>query len=155
MAQEDALTLLQSEIDYQIKRYAKSRDFYRRGCLYVTVAMAMLSAITTFLIGAGQYFGGQAWIPVLALATSASVTVVTAWDGYFRHREMWVQKTAVLAQLYELRSRLKFIIAKDASSLKPEVVDEFNERYQAILNGANEAWKTVRTTQLGQAKATP
>jgi Protein of unknown function (DUF4231) len=156
MTQEDAVKYLEGQLEQKTASFSAHRNFYKRNCFYLTIITASLSAGTAFLIGASQFFDKQQqWLSLLALAASSSAAIVSAWEGFYRPREMWVNNTAVLCQLYELRSRLSFLVARDGSDLKLEVIDDFHERYQAALNGANEAWKTVRIPQPAQARGGP
>lgn len=82
MSSEDALRFLETEIETQIEGFDDSRKFYRRGLFYSTVSTASLSALTTVLIGADKALK-LGWLSVVALITSAGVTVIAAWDGFF------------------------------------------------------------------------
>lgn len=84
----------------------------------------------------------------MALVTSAGMTVASAWEGYFRNKEMWVQKTDTLNLLYALDSDIRYARTCKGESLTAEVTDAFYRRSEEILSEANKAWMGIRTTQL-------
>src|SRR6478672_7540003 len=145
MSSEDALRFLEAEIETQIEGFDNSRKFYRRGLFYSTVSTASLSALTTVLIGADKALK-LGWLSVVALLTSAGVTVVAAWDGFFRYRELWIQKTDAWMQLSKLQSNIKFAKVSKGEVLADDEVEKFYRRFEDILMGEHESWKKVRAT---------
>jgi hypothetical protein len=146
MSKSEALNVLEEDLAEQIKSFDSSRQFYRRNFYYYTLVTATLSALTTILIGVGQIFGSK-WLSVLALITSAVITVVAAWDGFLRSRELWIQKTDTWMVLENLNSNIKYAKAKFGENLSEEQVDEFYRRFDQALMGEHELWKKVRSTQ--------
>jgi uncharacterized protein DUF4231 len=146
MSKPEALNVLEEDLAEQIKSFDSSRQFYRRNFYYYTLVTATLSALTTILIGVGQIFGSK-WLSVLALITSAVITIVAAWDGFLRSRELWIQKTDTWMVLENLNSNIKYAKAKFGENLSEEQVDEFYRRFDQALMGEHELWKKVRSTQ--------
>jgi hypothetical protein len=89
--------------------------------------------MTTVLIGMSKTFADQAWLSALALVTSAGITVLSAWDGFFRHRDLWVEKTDSWMSLQNLQSNLQFAKLKTGGSFSPEQVDDFDKRFDRIV----------------------
>ena len=146
MSQAEALKVLEEELAKQIKSFDGSRQFYRRNFFYYTLVTATLSALTTILIGVGQIFGNK-WLSILALITSAGITVVAAWDGYLRSRELWIQKTDTWMALENLDSNIRYAKAKFGENLTENQVDEFYSRFDKAVMGEHDLWKKVRSTQ--------
>jgi hypothetical protein len=144
MSDTDTLNYLEKELAKQIAGFDDSRKFYRRNFYYYTLIAASLSALTTILIGTGQIYGSKL-LSVLSLITSAGITVVTAWDGFLRSRELWVQKTDTWMALQNLEANIRYAKAKGA--LSENQIDDFNQRFDNILMGEHEFWKKVRSTQ--------
>jgi hypothetical protein len=134
-------------ITQEIQGFDSSRQFYRRGFFYFTLGTAILSAMTTVLIGMSKIYSSQAWLSALALATSAGITIINAWDGFFRNKDLWVQKTDSWMSLQNLQSNLQLAKLKAGGSLSPEQVDEFYKRLEKIVMAEHELWKKVRGTQ--------
>jgi hypothetical protein len=140
-------------IDQEIQGFDSSRQFYRRGFYYFTLGTAILSAATTVLIGMGKIYPGQTWMSAVALVTSAAITIFAAWDGFFRHKDLWVQKTDTWMSLQNLQSNLQFAKLQAGGSLSAKQVDEFFKRFNTIVMAEHELWKRVRSTQVTAAKA--
>ena len=145
------LDFVQTEVKEQIKSFDRSRNYYRDGYFWVTLALASLSALTTVLIGVSQIYK-LSWLSVLALVTSAGTTIASAWEGYFKNKEMWMQKTVTLNQLYELDSDIRYEKVRSGNQVPRDKVDEFYVRYENILKAANMAWLGVRSAQEGAVK---
>jgi hypothetical protein len=137
----------------EIQGFDSSRQFYRRGYFRFTLGTATLSAMTTVLIGLSRTFAEQTWLSALALVTSAGITVLGAWDGFFRHRDLWVQKTDSWMALQSLQSNLQFAKLKTGGSLSAEQIDDFYKRFDRIVMAEHELWKKVRGTQAPTVKA--
>ena len=144
---ESAGQFVERLINQEIQGFDSSRQFYRRGFFYFTLGTAILSAMTTVLIGMSKIYSSQAWMSALALVTSAGITVISAWDGFFRHKDLWVQKTDSWMSLQNLQSNLQFAKLKAGGSLSSEQVDEFFKRFEKIVMAEHELWKSVRSTQ--------
>ena len=144
---ESAGQFVERLINQEIQGFDSSRQFYRRGFFYFTLGTAILSAMTTVLIGMSKIYSSQAWMSALALVTSAGITVISAWDGFFRHKDLWVQKTDSWMSLQNLQSNLQFAKLKAGGSLSSEQVDEFFKRFEKIVMAEHELWKRVRSTQ--------
>jgi len=148
MAEIAPIDFVQAELQKQISRFDQARNYYRNGHFWVMLAMATLSALTTLLISVGQIMQ-LTWVTLMALATSAGMTIATAWEGYFRNKEMWVQKTDTLNQLYELDMDIRYAKIRHNGPPPQEDVDRFYSRYEDILRAANKAWMGVRAAQVG------
>jgi hypothetical protein len=101
------LDVVEAEVRKQIERFDAARNYYRNGHFWVTLALATLAALITLLISVGQ-ITQVTWISICALVASAGMTVASAWEGYSRNKEMWVQKTDILNQIYELHTALRY-----------------------------------------------
>ena len=82
MTDDDALAYLRKELDSALDRSEDKQRFFRDSLLAFTIGTASLTALTTVLIGLSKFF----WSDILssiALVTSASLSVIAAWDAYF------------------------------------------------------------------------
>src|SRR5436190_23586281 len=146
MSESDSLKYLEEELGKQIEGSDSIRQFYRRQFYRYTLITASLSALTTILIGTGQVYGSKS-LSVLSLMTSAGITVVAAWDGFLRSRELWVQKTDTWMALQNLEANIRYAKAKTGGALTEGQIDDLYQRFDTILMGEHELWKKVRATQ--------
>lgn len=149
MSDKDALEFIEKELQKRIESFDERRKNYRQGNLRLTVLTATLSAVTTFCIGVGQIYNSKP-ISIIALATSAGMTVFSTWDNFYSYRRRWVQSNDALMQLYELNSNIKYKKSLKNSILSTEEINEFYNRYESILKTANESWKDDRLTSLNK-----
>ena len=144
---ESQQAFVERQIAEQLAGFDSSRRYYRRGFFYATVATATLSASTTVLIAISKIYTTATWLSVIALLTSAAITVVSAWDGFFRHRELWVQKTDAWMALQKLEAGMNYAKTKTGGVIPPEELDGFYRNFERILTAEHGSWKKVRSTQ--------
>ena len=115
---------------------------------------AILSALTTIFIGLSQYFPVNSQLPKIlsgiALVTSGSITVLSAFDGLFNHKKLWISYVSSLVQFYELQTDIKHYKASGENS--QEILDKFYIRYKEILGEVNSNWIRLRTESAGENK---
>lgn len=131
----------------QIAGFDSSRQFYRKGFFYTTVATAALSALTTVLIAVSKIFDYHSALSVTALVTSSAITVVAAWDGFLRNRELWIQKTDAWMALQRLDAAMQYAKTKTSGALAADEIDRFHKDFDRILANEHDSWKRVRSTQ--------
>ena len=89
---------LKSDLDARIEKLNVYRTRDKRKAAFVAIYTGIVSAITTVCIGIvaflpdswTHYFG------IASLITSASLTAVSAWDGIFGHKRLWVNQQSTL-----------------------------------------------------------
>lgn len=138
-----SLEFIEAELQRHIAGFDSSRKFYRKNHFGVIVATASLAALTTVLIGVGQMIDSKL-CAALALVTSAATSVATAWEGFFRNREMWIHNTEVTERLRDLQADIRFARSSGDSSISPEQVAAFYQRMSEIIRAANSGWMSVR-----------
>jgi aspartokinase len=144
MEDNNSLEFIESEIQKRIKSFDERRKFYREKTKQLTIVAASMSATTTFLIGLSQAYTSKV-ISVIALATSAGMTVLTALDNLYNYKRNWIQNNDTLMKLYELNSDIKYLKTRHGNDLTLEQIDEFYRKYQDILRSTNENWKESRS----------
>ena len=139
----ESLALLETWVQKQINSFDKRRKFYRTGAYRFTLITAGLSSITTVLIGISRIYNSTT-ISVVALVTSALITFLSAWEGFYSYRQRWIQNNDTLMKLYALDSDIQYQKARSGNQLTLENIDQFYNRYQGILQQANEKWRDDR-----------
>lgn len=143
MPEEHGIKFIEDEVKKRITSFNERRKFYRRGTFTFTILSAILSAVTTFLIGFGQIYDIKL-VSVIALGTSASMTILTAWDSFYGHRDRWIQNNDTLMKLYELYSDIQYKKAVSNCKMNMEEINAFYMRYGNVLREANLSWREKR-----------
>ncbi len=74
----------------------------------MTVAIAILTGALAVLGSIGALLSADWLSASIAIATtviSATVSVLLAWNDHFHHRELWIQRSTVLAEINSLHRR--------------------------------------------------
>ncbi len=86
--------------------FKRARRTVKRRASGVTIAASTLTGLVAVLGSISAVLATDWLSGGLAVATtlsSATVAVLLAWNDHFHHRELWIQRSAVLAQINELR----------------------------------------------------
>jgi hypothetical protein len=151
MAQKEALAYIESQLDSHIKDFDSSRRFHRRQLLRITMITSVLSSVTTILI-ASEKIAKWEGLSLMALVSSASITVIAAYDQFLQSRARWVQTTDTWMALQNLKLSIGYAKAKKGE-LDEEEVDNLNNRFAEIIKGELNLWKDVRVHPSPQPKS--
>jgi len=98
--------IVEHYLDGYEQHFKRARRTVKRRASGVTVAASILTGAVAVLGSISAVLATDWWSGGLAVATtlaSAAVTVLLAWNDHFHHRELWMQRSTVLAQINELR----------------------------------------------------
>jgi hypothetical protein len=138
-----ALEILKADIKNHIQWKSANRVDDKRKSMLVAVYVGAVSAVTTVSIGLGSLLPEyKSLFGIVSLLTSASLTVVSAWDGMFHHKKLWVSNVRTLSDLYELESDVRHAESTNCTS-QPEV-NEFYQRFKKILRENSDHWQKIR-----------
>ncbi len=137
------LQLLKDKIDKHIKNINDSRIYYRTKAFSLYISTTVLSALVTVILGLGIH-DLDAYSKGISLLLSALITVLSAYNTFFNHKELWTANNNALNKFYELRFNIEFR-EQGASPLSQTEVDDFRKNYQLILDELNATWAKSRS----------
>jgi hypothetical protein len=114
------------------------------------IAIALLSAGITVLLGIAFPGKEEGTYKNIALGLSALSAVMGTWDAFFNHRTLWIRYTIAANRMRSLLEELKYQTAKNEGGLPAEASDEMFEKYQQIVAEANHAWEDMRKQEPGE-----
>ncbi len=136
---------LKNDLATQIQRTRANRADDKRKSAFVAVYVGIVSAVTTVCIGIvsflPKHYAGV--FGIASLLTSASLTVVAAWDGIFRHKKLWINAATTLNELYELDADIRHTQGS-SNGVNQAQANLFYARYKTILRDSNERWYKIR-----------
>ncbi|MBF6548835.1 SLATT domain-containing protein [Nocardia brasiliensis] len=148
-ADADALDISVHHLTFYLAEYERSRLVVkmraRRVVVWTSVANGSIA-----VLGAAVAVFDATWIGLLSTALAGFIGVLAAWDGLYRHREMWVQRSVILGQLQSLLrgTQLRQALGEDRDTLARYAMLQLN----AILEEDLEAWTSLRRTQPASAE---
>lgn len=136
---------VKSDVAARIKWVQTSRKDDKKKSAFVAVYMGIVSAITTVCIGIVSFLPDSYSniFGIISLLTSASLTVVAAWDGIFHHKKLWINASKTLNELYELDTDIRHI-ESSSNGVSQDQANEFYECYKQIMRDSNERWYRLR-----------
>jgi hypothetical protein len=120
-----------------------SRDNKKKSFnIYIGIAVA--SATITILVAIANDMP-ESWslvVKILTLILSATTTVLAAWDGFYNHKQLWINYGETRNHLRSLQ--LKLNLLKQSERENDDYLREVYEEYQNILQNGNSNWKALR-----------
>jgi hypothetical protein len=137
------LNILKADTESAIARIGQYRRENKKKAELVVLAGAAISALTTIAIGMSSVVPScSALFQGAALILSASLTILTAWDGLYNHKRLWLLQAGVLNSLYQIQTEIKHLEA--SGQIDQDAVDALYLRYQAAFDEYNSQWTEMR-----------
>lgn len=134
----------------------------KRIALRLRISSVLLSAVVTVCLGIklGQKAEALAWQAALsnvALALSAVITVVGAYEAFFDPRAIWIRETIIFTRLRNLKREFEFWAAGcEGEKLEPADaarLEKFKQKLDQILNDSLKNWMKIRGAPDAETKA--
>ena len=144
--------ILFQKIELEIADAHRRRRKNRRlaGIIRVTV-LASTGAIPVLLGFRGSSANAEA-LANIALVLGALATAVSAWESFYRPRDLWASNTAAYVQLKDLKTALEFETSS-GEDVTDAALDKAHAQLRRIISEANTAWVGVRQATAMQASA--
>lgn len=103
------------------------------------------AASTTALLGMGQLGIFSHVVDLFQFAAifiTAALAVVTAWDGLFRHKGLWLLNAETRNNFVGLKQDVMH--ADQTGTLNDELLISFYQKYKQIWTARNQGWYDLR-----------
>ncbi|HFN0790934.1 TPA: SLATT domain-containing protein [Klebsiella variicola subsp. variicola] len=141
-----SLNVLESEIDSRIKEFNTKRNYNQRKGEMYAIGQFTLAGLTTLLIAVNAKFSSFP-ISVIAIVTSSLASMAGQVLTKYMYQEKMTMNIATVCDLYELKHLITMDknMEEDDSTRKItlERVQEYQDKYQNILNAANNKWQEI------------
>ncbi|WP_141681197.1 SLATT domain-containing protein [Mycobacterium malmoense] len=140
--QSDALAIAITYLTYYRSLFAERRRTVKKRARNAVVATATFNAGIA-VVGAVVTLTGWSGLGLASTVLAGAVAVVAAWDGHFRHRDLWVQRSVILQQLEQV---LRDVEIKKRGSGIPwnELALEAMSTLDRILKEDIDSWASIR-----------
>ena len=141
----DPLEVTLYYFSYYERDFARARQVVKRRARNVVVGTALANGAIA-VVGAAIGLGGAAWLGLLSTGLAGLVGVLAAWDGLFRHRELWIQRSLVLGQLQAAKRELELESAVGAGP-RAELAADGMRQLNRILAEDLTTWAELRASR--------
>lgn len=138
---ESKLEHLRQEISAQIASFDLRRKDNKKKAFAIRIGIIASGTATTVILGL-SFPGYEQTAKNVALVLSAVATLLSAWENYFNHRQLWIRYTATSSNLKRLLSDLNYISLSESVSEKG--IDSVFKRFQSELIETNQEWQVMR-----------
>jgi hypothetical protein len=137
------IDVLKSDLADSISRLTEYRKDNKRKADRVVIWGAAISGSTTVAIGLGGLIADYSvYFQAIALLLSASLTVLTAWDGLYNHKRLWNIQASVLNELFQIQTDIRHLEASGA--VEQPTVDALYHRYKSAFDEYHAQWQEMR-----------
>lgn len=138
------LELLERDLQGRIENFKEISQSNKKKTHFYVMSTAILSSLTTIMIALSQYPNDYTvYLSALALLVSASLSILTAWDGLYNHKKLWTSYVTALVQLYDLQADIQHLKAK--SEVEQKIINMLYARYKGIIGEVNDNWLKLRS----------
>ena len=138
------LDILSNEISIMIQNTTNRSDHNKKKSFRIYIGIATSSALITFLVAIANDVPKDLSTPVkfMTLFFSALTTILASWDGFYNHKQLWVNYSETRDLLKELQLKIK--LASEEDKKKSLFITYIHQEYQSIVNKSNFKWKELR-----------
>ena len=119
---ETKQNLLRNEISSALEKNRRYRNNNKKKAFRFHIIITVLAAITTVILGLNIELYAN-YIRITALIIGAIITIISTWNTFYNHKELWINHTILVSQLKELLFDLDYLIAD-----KPKVIKDSTQK---------------------------
>ncbi|MDX3133450.1 SLATT domain-containing protein [Streptomyces europaeiscabiei] len=147
----DPVGVLMHYLDHYEKEYSETRLTAKKRFKFITLWNSFAAALIA-LMGAIVAVWNSSWLGLVSTALAGSIGVVNSWDGMFRERELWIQRSEMLGRVQLVKRTVQFRIASGQS---PQgAAAEGFELMNSVVSRDLEGWLGLRQDQSDVTTAT-
>jgi hypothetical protein len=152
-------TKFEEHLNQIVDAFGKECQKNKRVALRLKISSVFLSAVVTVCLGLklAETPNLQVALSNLALALSAVITVVGAYEAFFDPRAIWIRETIVFTRLRNLKREFEFWAAGcDSETLEladAPKLEAFKQKLDQILIDSLKNWMKIRGVPDAETKA--
>lgn len=139
----DAFDVAMHYLRHWEKEFLRARLVVKKRASRVVIAVSSATALIA-VVGAATAITGWSWMGIVTAVLAGVASVVSAWDGLFRHRELWLQRSLVLGRLQEIHRHAAFELALEPAD-RNRVATEVNKALSGVLSDDQLEWSELRS----------
>ncbi|MBK8486101.1 MAG: SLATT domain-containing protein [Saprospiraceae bacterium] len=138
--------LLKERLQSTIIKLKDRKEDDKNKTMFVVTYGAIISALTTILIGLSSYISSYSiYFNIAALFSSASITVIHSWDKLFSHKKLWLLEAQIYRELKELEEDIEHL--EKTGNLHQDFLNQCYDRYKQIIKKWNTDWLEMRNSE--------
>ena len=149
----------EGDLKQLVNAFEKECHDNKRVALRLKISSVLLSATVTVCLGLKfQAATGsiQTALSNIALALSAMITVVAAYEAFFDPRSVWIRETIAYTKLRNLKREFEFWAAgcegETLESAEAEELENFKRKLDEILIESLKHWMKIRGVPEAESK---
>ena len=150
--QNEKIMFLKEQIGERLKKTDSSRVYYRRQSFRFYMLTAILTGITTIILGLNLHDADYAEIVrVTAIIITTFVTILNVYNAFFNHKELWVAYNNATNRFHQLKFEIEFA-ETGGTAIDEAGAEAFRKNYQDIIDELNATWQQNRLLKTSAGK---
>ena len=139
----DAFDVAMHYLRHWENEFLRTRLVVKKRASSVVITVSIATALIA-VVSAATAITGWSSLGILTAGLAGAASVVSAWDGFFRHRELWLQRSLVLSRLQQIHRKAAFELALEPQD-RNRVASEVNAAVDDVLSQDQMSWSELRT----------
>jgi hypothetical protein len=142
------IVFVRSEVEAELARFRQRRKRDKRKAFGLQMGVVTLAAVSTVLLGLhGADAAVARQLANVALVCTAAVTVITAAEAFFSHRDLWILRTATVRDLEALQRKIKYHeVGAQGAATDHIRADALFSELSAIIENDRKLWERIRNS---------
>lgn len=141
-ADADAFDVVMHHLRHWESEFARARHVVKQRASHVVVGVSSATALIA-VVGSATAILGWSWMGILSAALAGVASVLSAWDGLFRHRDLWLQRSLVLGQLQGIHREADLARALEPNE-RNRIAQEIHTALNDVLADDLMSWSELR-----------
>lgn len=141
----DAFEAMMFLVDFQISDFTRTRRIAKHRAARVVWITSLFSGFIA-VAGVAVAIWHYPWIGFITTGLAGATGTLAAWDGLFRHRELWYQRSGALSQLEQLKRNMELDLRLKEKD-RGTIAKEASETLDLVLAESFSAWAEMRRKQ--------
>ena len=140
-ADADTLDVAAHYLDFYLGDYSRARVVAKHRARFIVVTTAAANGAIA-LLGAITTLSELAWLGLFSVGITGIVAGLAAWDGLYRHRELWIQRSIIVSRLNVVQRDLQ--LRRAAGEDRSEIARQCMLALDQILSEDLTSWTEMR-----------
>ena len=145
MKLEEKFEALYIEVEKMASKMSGWSKGNKNKAFRIYISISILSALITLFVAIENDINEKFDLVIKStiLICSGLTTILAAWEGFFNHKQLWVNYGETSGMLRALQLRIKLL--SDEEKKDQELFDRLYQDYQSTLNNNNDKWIQLRS----------
>ncbi|TYP99222.1 uncharacterized protein DUF4231 [Tenacibaculum adriaticum] len=139
--------ILEKEVSEMALRTSLWSKENKRKSFRIYISISISSVLITFLVAIGNDIPEHLRfiVKIITLFFSGLTTVLAAWDGFYNHKQLWINYGETRDHLKSIQLKLKLLNTSERND--DQILNRIYKEFQDLLHNSNSKWRELRVEE--------